>query len=244
MISDLRPISSDNRLVKFADDLTLLVPESTDTPITDEFLAIRQWANENKLTINAVKTKELVFHRPKPSIHISPPVLDGIERVLVAKLLGVTLNPTLSFSEHVANIIKQCNQRSFLLRSLRRNGLRIDCLNAVFNALVLSRILYCISAWGGFIGSADVNRIDSVFKKSKKFGQCLVQTTFEQLLVKADRKLFKKCQANDHCLHHLLPAIRSSASTLRERGHPFILPHCNFTLFKHSYITRMLFSQV
>jgi hypothetical protein len=163
---------------------------------------------------------------------------------MVAKLLGVTLNPTLSFSEHIANIIKQCNQRSFLLRSLRRGGMRMDCLNAVFNALVLSRILYCISAWGGFIGKTDQNRINSVFKKSKKFGHCSVESIFEQLLVKADRKLFKKCLSSDHCLHHLLPAIRSSASTLRDRGHPFILPHCNSNIFKRAYLTRMLFSQI
>jgi len=83
--------------------------------------------------------------------------------VFLAKLLGVTINSTLNFSEHVAQIVSQCNQRSFLLRTLRRRCMRSSVLEAVFTALIVSLILYAISAWGGFVSSTDIRRIDSLF---------------------------------------------------------------------------------
>ena len=89
MVSDLKPISDQNDLIKFADDMTLLVPESSDTDISTEFQAIKRWATENKFIINLQKTKELIFRRPRPYKPIPPPILQGIERVTVAKLLGV-----------------------------------------------------------------------------------------------------------------------------------------------------------
>jgi len=65
MICDLRPISGLNRFVKFADDLTLLAPECTDTDISDEYLAIKRWALLNKMTINMQKTWSFTGPDPK-----------------------------------------------------------------------------------------------------------------------------------------------------------------------------------
>ena len=84
---DLRPISAINRMVKYADDATLLVPEKTDVQIQDEFNSIAKWAADNKLTINLSKTRELIFHGPNPRNYITPTEINGIERVSVVKLL-------------------------------------------------------------------------------------------------------------------------------------------------------------
>ena len=67
MESDLHPISEVNLLVKYADDTTLLVPESTDVSLDAEFTHIKEWAVKNCVNINLEKTKELVFHRPHPT---------------------------------------------------------------------------------------------------------------------------------------------------------------------------------
>jgi len=131
MISDLAPLSPCNKFVKFADDLSLLVPSSSDCDIVQEYSAIQKWASTNKMIINPEKTKEIVFHRPRPLGFIAPPPLDGIQRVFIAKLLGVTLTDSLSFSEHVAFIITQCNQRSYLLRTLKRCGMCPAALEVV-----------------------------------------------------------------------------------------------------------------
>jgi len=66
MESDFRPLSSMNVIFKYADDTNLLVPETADISLSDEFKAIQDWATVNALIINMNKTKELLFHRPHP----------------------------------------------------------------------------------------------------------------------------------------------------------------------------------
>ena len=41
------------------------------------------------------KTKVIVFHRPSPRNYLPPAEKPGIERVVIAKLLGVWLQPDL-----------------------------------------------------------------------------------------------------------------------------------------------------
>ena len=50
---------------------------------------ITEWAKTNKLLLNLLKTKEMVFHRPKPRRIMFPDKLQDIERVSKFKLLGV-----------------------------------------------------------------------------------------------------------------------------------------------------------
>ena len=64
-IADIRPGGENNRIVKYADDTSLLVPENTDVQI-NELDKVAVWASENKLGINMSKNKEVVFHRPHP----------------------------------------------------------------------------------------------------------------------------------------------------------------------------------
>ena len=63
-IIDLKRIGSTNYVTKYADDASILVPEKCDIDIMLEFKNVLKWANNNKLTINMAKTKELVFHKP------------------------------------------------------------------------------------------------------------------------------------------------------------------------------------
>ena len=193
------------------------------------------------MVINFSKTKEIVFHRPRPAKPIMPPCLTGIERVTVTKLLGVYLKDNFSFSCHVDFIIKQCTQRMYVLRVLRRRGLPAAPFQAVFTALILSRIIYAISAWGGFVNASEEQRLNKVLSKSFRYGYCKAVSRFDMLLDCADRTLFHKALNTSHSLNNLLPAVRSSATVLRDRGHPLIQPNCNYELFKRSFITCSLF---
>ena len=94
-MADLRPGGESNRIVKYADDASLLVTEETDVQINYEFDKVVAWASKNKLWINMAKTTEIVFHRPHPQNLLLPTTLPGIERVLSAKLLVVWLQSDL-----------------------------------------------------------------------------------------------------------------------------------------------------
>ena len=101
MKSDLTPISTYNLLIKYADDVDLLVPETSDVDLATEFQGIMVWAALNKMVINFQKTKEIVFHRPNPRNIVFPAAIGVIEQVAVAKLLSVFIECNFKCDEHV-----------------------------------------------------------------------------------------------------------------------------------------------
>jgi len=99
------------------------------------------------MIINVDKSKEIVFHRPSARSSL-PSAITGIEQVVSVKVLGVTFSNTLRFDEYVKNILTICNQRRYLLKCLKGQGLPSAQLNIVFCAIILSRILL---HWEGFL---------------------------------------------------------------------------------------------
>ena len=160
---DLKPISPANVILKYADDTTLLVPQNSPTSLEEEFSHILQWSSISKLKVNTLKTKEIVFHRPRLPKRTLPPLISGIERVTVAKILGVFFTSTLSPEQHINHMIAVCNQRLYLLSQLKHQNLSDQALDIIFHALILSKITYALPAFAGHISITDKNRINKFF---------------------------------------------------------------------------------
>ena len=112
-------LSIKNKIPKYADDVSLLTPQHTDSSAEDEFRHVVDWSSENKLVINVKKTKEIIFWRSnKCANKYDIPEIPGIERVDQAKLLGVILTSTLSWSAHVDFLLPTATQRFYLLDQL------------------------------------------------------------------------------------------------------------------------------
>jgi len=75
--SDLRTLSPQNVIIKYADDTTLLVAQHSSTDIDQEYNNVRSWSTKNKLSINTDKTKEIILFTAR-NLCIPPP-LSGIE---------------------------------------------------------------------------------------------------------------------------------------------------------------------
>ena len=85
----LRTLSLINRLVKYADDNTLVVPQHTDCLIDAELQNIVNWSEINKQNINTNKTKEIIFWKSgRPPKVTTVPAIPQIKRVQQVKLLG------------------------------------------------------------------------------------------------------------------------------------------------------------
>jgi len=54
-------------------------------------------------------------------------------------------------------------------------------------------------------------------------------------------QLFKLMRSFSHCLHHLLPPVRSVSYSLRQRGHPYELLEHKYQKTKCSFIVRYIF---
>jgi len=240
--TDFKTLGHKNFIVKYADDTILGIPSNSDIDARQEFEHTLSLAKENKLQINQLKTKEMIFSKPKPIFNYFQ-TFDDIELVSKFKYLGILIDNKLNFSNHITNILTICSQRLYLMRNLKLQGLNIDCLECIFDSLIVSKILYCLPAWGGFLKETDISRINSLFKRAKRNGYTRSIYDFRGLLNHSDKTLFDKINNNNktHCLHHLLSGKRNLLSSLRTRGHDLILPQYRTSLFRNSFIIRSLY---
>ena len=70
--------------------------------------------------------------------------------------------------EQVNNLILLCNQRTYLITQLKRQGLPQEQLQNVFDAMIISRLLYVAPAWRGYLCSAEIDCLQSVLDKAKR----------------------------------------------------------------------------
>jgi len=79
-------------------------------------------------------------------------------------------------------------------------------LHVIFDALVISRIFYALSAWGGFLNSQQINRINAFLKQLVDLGSAAPHVCdVSEYLRLVDSRLFNRIQSPSHCLSHLLP---------------------------------------
>ena len=102
-------------------------------------------------------------------------------------------------------------------------------------SLIVSWILYALPACGGFLSAELSGKLDALLRRLKRFGYIRDNLRFQELLDTTDEDLFNNMCRSQHCLHHLLPPLRSDNSS-RERGHSFSLPDYNTNTHKKSFM--------
>ena len=144
----------------FASDLYLLTPE-----LNLELKKIYEWLCVNRLSLNVMKTKYMIFHYPQRTIPSSDyPALElaniPIERVQNFDFLGLTISDTLSWLPHISKISNKISKAIGILKRMK-HILPTEVLLLIYNSLITSHISYCVLAWG-FSGS----RINKLQKKA------------------------------------------------------------------------------
>ena len=71
---------------------------------------MKVWASVNKLVLNLLKNKEIVFKRPRALHFHMPPALEETEQLHCVKLLGVLFQDNLKMDSHVQYNVSQCAQ--------------------------------------------------------------------------------------------------------------------------------------
>ncbi len=122
---DCTATHSSNVIVKFADDTTVigLITDNDETAYREEVSTLTKWCQENHLSLNIDKTKELVVDYRRQSREQTPITIDKtpVERVNSFKFLGVHITEDLTWSAHTDAVLKKAHQRLFFLRRLRKS---------------------------------------------------------------------------------------------------------------------------
>ena len=241
----LKTLSKNNSLSKYADDTSLLVPQNSDTSIETEFQHVLNWSRDAKLILNANKTKEIIFWRTGQQMKKHKiPLMDGIERVEKVVLLGVVLTSQLSWTMHVDFILSIVSQRFYLLNKLKHMSLIQASLTNLFQALVISRVLYALPAFSGSLKQSDRDRLDAMFRKAKRWGLTSLLFDFSVISATADSKLFFNIVSNNkHCLPQFLPSKKEPSKYNLRKSKLFSLTLIHDCKFTCSFIYRCCSTQ-
>ena len=136
--------------------------------------------------------------------------------------------------------MKLCSQRIFLLKQLRAQGMPLEELHAVFQAIILPRLAYALPGWGPFVSVDLKHNIDGYLKRSYRYGFTKELFHIQTIIDSVTYDLFNRVKASKHCLYHSLPPERPLDDALRVRGHEFQLPNCIYTFHKQSFTVSFL----
>ncbi len=122
-VNDLPDVNTKSRIVMYADDTAIVFtdsdPRSIQTALNQDLALVKNWLDENKLTLNAKKTKFMVFgtrRRLKKCRNIRINLEnEEIERVETFKYLGVWLDEVLNFNAHVEKLSKKISSMMMMM---------------------------------------------------------------------------------------------------------------------------------
>ena len=167
-INDLPTIvNNDNNMVLFADDTRIII---TDTNRRDfivnanqTFQDINTWFKVNLLTLNFNKTQYLEF-RTKNYYNVNTQIKYNQECITSAseiKFLGLTIDDTLSWKQHIEQVLNKMCTACYALRNIK-HIVPIDTLRVIYFTHIHAIINYGIIFWGS---SSHANKVFILQKK-------------------------------------------------------------------------------
>ena len=157
----------------FADDTNIYYESSSldnlERTVNSELNKLFLWLNVNRLLLNIDKTNFIVFHpynkpiKKRITIKINNKAIKEKEYI---KYLGVLIDSTLSWKQHVSNISKKIPRSIGIMYKLRP-FLPLNALKNVYYSLIYSHIVYAIEVWG-FTFKTEMDKILILQKKAMR----------------------------------------------------------------------------
>ena len=154
-VNDLSSVAVHSKVVLYADDTAIFVSgkniEDIQGKLSSDLERISAWLYANKLTLNANKTKTMLFgtNQRLARLDTELSVTAGdieLEQVPCFKYLGLHFDPVLNWKQHTEFISKKISQRIGVLKRTR-NCLTTDTANLLYKSLILPIISYGDTVW-------------------------------------------------------------------------------------------------
>ena len=176
-INDINTASDFLKFICYADDTTLKATVSSakascgssDIKVISDFIngelkRVTDWLDVNKLSLNAGKTKFMVFRKQGGILHddkIPNIIVKGVNIKIVPEFdfLGFIITNDLTWKSHQDKIAKKVNKVNGVLTRLRY-FLPRHTLKNIYNSLVLPHFQYGITLWG-----ANCSRLEKLQKQ-------------------------------------------------------------------------------
>ena len=154
-INDLSKASKIFDAVIYADDTALSTTLNTsdknhETNLNSELKLVSDWLKLNRLSLNTLKTKAMLFHTPQKPVTYPKLLINSqeIEFVKDFNYLGICIDENLKWKTHTDIVSKKISKTLGILSRLKYY-LPKDVLLNIYNALILPFLNYGITIWGG-----------------------------------------------------------------------------------------------
>ena len=159
----------------YADDSTLHLScdnfKSLQSKVQEDLFQVEKWCNDNCMFINANKTKFMIIGTKQKAMSLNNEgCLTINDQVLQSstceKLLGVQIDPSLSWVDQINSICSKISSRLYLLSKIKRY-LNYDSRKLFYNGYILPLIDYCCLVWGS-CRKEDLSRILKLQKRAAR----------------------------------------------------------------------------
>jgi hypothetical protein len=175
------------------------------------------WCQENNLTLNANKTKEMIVdfrkqQREHPPIHIDGTV---VEREVRFKFLCEHITDKLNWSTHTGRVVNKAQQHLCNLRRLKKFVLSPKALTNFYRCTIESILSCCITAWYGNCSAHNRKALQRVVRSAQCITGCKLPALQDTNTTRCQRKAIK-IKDNNHPSHCLFtPAIIQKARSVQ-----------------------------
>jgi hypothetical protein len=152
-INDITNVSNLAIPIMFADDTNLFLSDHNLTNLVktanDELAKISFWFKLNKLSLNIKKTNFILFRSSNNPLQTELDInIDDnkIKQVHSTKFLGVIINQTLSWKEHIQLIKQKVNKNCGIIRKIR-HSVPQSILITLYFTLIHPYLSYCNIVW-------------------------------------------------------------------------------------------------
>ena len=107
--------------------------------------------SNSSLKINEQKTELIIFHSSRSPVSVNMPLIVGTDTIMAnstVKILGVTLNTTMTLDKHITNTVRSVNMQLRKISTIRRY-LSDSAVKTLVQSAVISRLDYCNSLYAG-----------------------------------------------------------------------------------------------
>ena len=177
------PLSWKNSYGLFADDATFC---ASATSLTDVQLQLQQdlsntvtWTKEHGMVAHREKTKYMIVGTRQRLSRFEECALslwlDGrqLEQTQEERLLGLVIDPSLSWSSHLTKLRKKLLKCVAVLAHIKK-FLPVKYRMILFNASIKPILEYCVSVWG----NCNTGLLDDIFRVQKQCVRIILDAHF------------------------------------------------------------------
>ena len=186
-------------IYNYADDNTIAIIDN-DIETVKEVLSVKTsycttWFSDNMLKANPSKFQLMLLDK-SGKLDCSHEIVIGdvcLKNMKSVKLLGVTIDCNLNYTQHVNELCKKASRNINITARLSRFMPGKDERLAIINAFVNSMFSYCPLIWQ-FCNVTSIRKIEKIYERSLRFITKNYSSSYEELLTELDCSTLLLCR--------------------------------------------------